>query len=135
MPADFVQDRKREGATQQIDLGTSRLEGNGDAIFIQAAIGPVNAHVQTMFREIFHIHHVPRRSPYSRLSLHLAAKGSPPKSDNLRQYAIFRMNEFLMWMTGQDDTDTTALRRLPDRRRFLADLPNRSVARPLLAKW
>ena len=58
--ADFVDEHvKMRGAEKsQVELGTSRLEGKGSAIFIADSVCPINAEVETMFREIFHIHSV-----------------------------------------------------------------------------
>ena len=53
----------------------------------------------------------------------------------MARFAIFRLNDLLMWLKRQDDTDVSALLALPDQHRYLADLPHRTGPRPPLVRW
>ena len=60
MLEDFVRKHSNSKGNEvcQVELGVSRLEGKGSAVFIAETAGEINAEVQTMFREVFHIHGV-----------------------------------------------------------------------------
>ena len=65
----------------------------------------------------------------------MLGQGSPPGITTWRGFALLRAQDLYMWMSRQDDTDTSALRGNEDKRRFLPDLPVNANARPRLVRW